>query len=58
MKLTLVITSEDAALEGDPAGEGARILRRIAERLEEGATYGRCFDINGNRVGRWTLVAE
>lgn len=56
MRLEVQIDSDNAALEGDPRGESARILRRIAERIEEGATYGRCLDLNGNAVGRWALT--
>lgn len=55
-KLTVEVDSGNAALAGDPVGESTRILRRIAERIEEGAKYGRAFDVNGNVVGRWTLT--
>lgn len=58
MKLTIVVRGEDDALAGDPRGESARILRRIAERLEEGADYGRAFDLNGNAVGRWFIRVD
>lgn len=35
--------------------ETVRILNDIAERISDGDTYGACMDINGNKVGDWTL---
>ena len=40
--------------EFDEAIECKRLLEKICEQLEEGATSGSIFDINGNRVGRWS----
>ena len=42
---------------GGAAAETARILREIADRLENGRTEGPAFDLNGNTVGRYTLEA-
>lgn len=33
--------------------ETARILREIADKVENGADGGPVFDANGNRVGDW-----
>lgn len=53
MEFTVQIFSENAAFEGDPQGEVARILRGVTEQLEEGSFSGtkRLLDINGNPVG-------
>lgn len=52
----LAIETSNAAFEGDPAEECARILRALADALEFGhRTGGPLFDVNGNRVGTFTL---
>lgn len=44
----------NAAFDGDDKPvEIARILRQIAERVENGQKSGPIHDINGNRVGRY-----
>lgn len=40
---------------GDPALEAARLLRVIADKLDEGYTDGPIMDANGNSVGTWRL---
>lgn len=40
------------------AREVARILRRLATRLDDGATDGRIMDVNGNSVGHFDLERE
>lgn len=35
--------------------ESARILRKIADDIERGNDSGFCMDINGNKVGEWSL---
>lgn len=38
----------------EPGPELARILRRIADSVEDGwHLQGQCRDVNGNRVGHW-----
>ena len=51
MELTVTISSDSAAFEGDPRWEVARILRGIADRIESGAEEFSVFDLNGNRCG-------
>jgi len=41
--------------DGQREYETARILRRVADEIEGGASYGIMHDINGNRVGAWEL---
>lgn len=57
--VTLTIDNFDnAAMVDDPAGEVARILTELAERLDGGASVYDVFDgpsvrdTNGNRVGK------
>jgi|GEM_PF-2198320 len=47
---TLVINTENAAFEDEPATEIARILRAIADRVDQGTFDGFEWDANGNRV--------
>lgn len=46
----------NAAFEGEACpGEVARILRQVADRVEAGHDEGLVHDVNGNKVGAWTL---
>lgn len=49
------IETGNAAFEDDRNMELARILRQIAERLENGEDAGRVLDINGNKVGSFEI---
>ena len=53
--IRLLIDTRNAAFEGNPNGEVARILRKLSERIDEGvfltATHQNLIDINGNTVG-------
>lgn len=53
-----VKTDNDAFAEdnGGPGEECARIMRRIADSLDEGYTSGLCVDANGNTVGSWEVT--
>lgn len=46
-----------AAFEEGKESELARILRRVADDVENGRTYGTLRDYNGNRVGDWDMDA-
>lgn len=55
----LKIDTDNAAFEDDPGFEVARILRRIADKLENGEDFSKfrtVLDVNGNDVGRAKLV--
>lgn len=41
---------------GDASVESARIMRDVAEALDNGCLQGSVIDVNGNRVGYWTLT--
>lgn len=48
--------TDNAAFEEAPATEAARILKAIARQIETGAAFdGTIYDINGNRVGAWSM---
>lgn len=50
----LNIVTDNAAFE-DLEAEIARILRRVAARVEQGEQSGGVMDANGNRVGDWDV---
>ena len=54
-EISVEINSSNAAFTEDARGEIARLLRGIAETLEDRPwiTDGLLFDANGNRVGKW-----
>ena len=58
MKFILTIDSDNAAFEGNPADEVARILRDVVVKLELGTERGTCTDYNGNKVGKFELIDE
>ncbi len=45
---------ENAAFVDDQAGEVARILREVADKVRPD-TEGVIFDVNSNRVGNWSM---
>lgn len=56
MKFTLEVESGDAAfVQAGARHETARILREVANAVEEGYNEFTLRDINGNRVGTATL---
>jgi hypothetical protein len=48
----LELTCDNAAFEGDPSVEIARIIRDLADSLDQGELDVVLRDINGNRVGK------
>lgn len=52
---TMNVTTHNEAFRYD--GEVARILRAIAEKVEQGETGGPIMDSNGNSVGEWEFNA-
>lgn len=58
---TVNLDCSSAAFEDNTEGEVARILREIADRVENRDAkfpgfYQTIHDINGNDVGRWRLT--
>ena len=56
MKIEFSVDS--AAFEDCPYVEVIRILNEIAKKVELGQTSGAIMDINGNRVGLWSMNEE
>lgn len=58
----LSIECGNAAFDDLPGAECARILRQIADKIQEASPGdsidGYCHDFNGNRVGEWSLALE
>ena len=54
----LAIDTGNDAFRDDEAGEVARILRAVADRLDGGQPFGALHDINGNRVGQFGLTPK
>ena len=55
------VTCDNVAFEDDIAGELARILHHVADRIERGDDCGSWTsvrDINGNVVGAYTLKSD
>ena len=55
---TMQMDTENAVFADDPAAEIARILRKLADRIESAGnsdTGGRLLDANGNAVGTWEI---
>ena len=63
-RFRLAIETGNAAFEGNAAGEVARILRKLAARIEESGLHfytsppAPIFDNNGNRVGLALFTPE
>ena len=60
MTFQLYIDTDNAAFD-PPEPELARLLRKVADRVESGETithYLTIFDANGNDVGRFALKAK
>ena len=50
----LTFKTQNEAFDSDV--EVSRILRAIAENVDEGYSEGRVMDLNGNAVGEWKLT--
>ena len=51
--------TDNAAFEGDLRSEEvARILRHLADRVDDMRDAGNVVDINGNTIGAWKLEAQ
>lgn len=54
-RLSIEISTGNAAFEDDAGEECARILEGVAVALRRGTRGAPLHDINGNRVGRFDL---
>ena len=55
MDFKLVVNMDNAAFDRGDGRELARILREIANKVQDGKTDGRAMDVNGNKVGEWEV---
>jgi hypothetical protein len=58
MTCKVIINTANAAFgdsDSSRAEEVARLLREIAEDLDNGEVCGPVIDLNGNKVGTWDL---
>lgn len=53
--LKLEINTSNVAFADDPGFELARILREVAKHVEDGCVRGDLRDINGNKVGWFSI---
>lgn len=59
MKMSMRIDSDNAAFEEDSgAVEVARLVRQIADRIDQGEREGKLLDLNGNTVGEFLVTEE
>ena len=56
--LRVQIDTDNDAFAGDGEQEVARLLRKVAKRVEGGEFDGVIVDINGNRCGAFDLRLE
>ena len=54
----LEFETDNAAFTNYSATETARILRKIAKRIEEGTLDGKVLDLNGNSIGNYDLNGD
>ena len=57
MNFKLTINMDNAAFGVTPEKELSRIISKILNLIEGGATYGSCYACNGNKVGTWEIEA-
>lgn len=56
MEATVKVEMDNAAFEDAPATELGRILRKLADEVEnDGASFVRLMDSNGNKVGTFII---
>lgn len=63
--ITISINTDNAAFNVDAETrwerdyyrneEIKRVLKNVCNQLDNGKTSGSCIDINGNKVGKWSL---
>jgi hypothetical protein len=57
MTFTLTINMDNAAFDGAPRYEIARLLNTVQAAVSyPGRVDGKVLDVNGNTVGRWEIT--
>ncbi len=57
-KFIMEVTLENACFDDDMQGQLAGIMRRAANKVNEGYITHTILDANGNSVGSFTIVSE
>lgn len=55
MKIEFNNELNDVFQDGNDVSETARLLRKIADNIEDGMMVGAVLDLNGNKVGSWSF---
>ena len=60
MAIKIQFDTDNAAFDDAPASEIGRILRKLADDIEQtgGEPYTVIHDINGNRIGECQILAD
>lgn len=58
MTFTLKIDMGNAAFDEMPEAELLRIMAALLPYVAQGYRGAAVFDINGNRVGKWTITGK
>jgi len=58
MKFELKFNMDNADFENEPEYAVEAILVDVAGRVIDGLTAGMIFDVNGNDVGDWEIIAD
>ena len=57
MEATINLNMDNAAFDGQPEIETARLLRQLADNIEiDGCSNQSIFDYNGNKVGSYRVT--
>lgn len=51
-------TDEEMKQLDPSSGELRRILKEVENSMRNGNTHEKIFDVNGNRVGEWSLTDD
>lgn len=54
----LTIDTDTDAFSEAPGIEIARVLRKVADEIENGCTLGRIADVNGNAIGLYEVTDD
>ena len=53
--MKIEFNTSNAAFDECVEFEVCRIIKTIIDKIEHGYTYGSIMDINGNKIGSWSL---
>ncbi len=56
--LRIEIATDNDAFVPNPYQELSRLVRGVADKMDNGCDGGNILDVNGNKVGRWDLLQD